>query len=73
MNWIKVEDELPERGKFDWVLVIAKMIPEGWHGVPAVAELRNNKWYFRDLDEPAEEILSVQVTHWMPLPEQPKN
>jgi hypothetical protein len=74
MNWIKVEDELPDRNLYDWVLVIAKMVPEGWHGVPAVAELRgDNIWYFRDEDLPAEETLGIKVTHWMTLPESPKN
>jgi hypothetical protein len=71
MNWIKVEKELPKSPEYDWVLVIAKMIPEGYYGVPAVAELRRGIWYFRDEEKPAEETLGIKVTHWMPLPPNP--
>ena len=72
MGWIKTKKKLPNKDKYDWVLVIAKMIPEGYYGVPAVAELRNGIWYFRDEDNPVEETLGIEITHWMPLPNKPK-
>jgi hypothetical protein len=71
MEWINVEDRLPSRPEYDWVLVNVQMVPEGWYGVPAIAELRNDVWYFRHDDEPAEKHLSVKVTHWMELPSHP--
>jgi len=72
MEWISLEKERPTRENgYDWVLVIAEMIPEGNLGVPAVAELINNTWYFRDLEQPAENELSIKVTHWMALPNKP--
>ena len=72
MKWINVENELPNKDEYDWVLVLIKLIPENWYSVPAVAELRsNNVWYLRDVDMPAEESLGCEITHWMPLPPNP--
>lgn len=71
MEWIKCSEQLPERPKYDWVLVIARMSPEGYYGVPHVAELINGKWQCTEGVGDMEEILSVKVTHWMPLPEPP--
>jgi len=73
MEWISIKDKLPTRENgYDWVLVIAKMNPENYFGVPAVAELRSGVWYFRDEDKPAEDALGIKVTHWMGLPKPPK-
>jgi hypothetical protein len=72
MRWVSVKKCLPSRDKYDWVLVQVKMIPEGWYGIPHVAELRNGVWFAQCLDDkPMEKELSVEVTHWMPLPESP--
>lgn len=70
-KWIPVSERLPERPEYDWVLVQVKMNPEDYYGVPHIAELRNGTWYDED-DLPLEEFRSVKVTHWMPLPEPPK-
>lgn len=70
-EWISVKDRLPEKSKYDWVLVQIKMIPEGWYGLPHIAELRNGVWFAQCVDNPMEKELSVEVTHWMPLPEPP--
>jgi len=72
MEWINVEDRLPERPEYDWVLVQVKMIPENYYGIPHVAELRSGKWYISHFDLPLEETCGVKVTHWMPLPGIPK-
>jgi len=73
-EWISVKERLPQKPTFDWVLVLIKMIPEGWFGIPHVAELRNGVWFAECLDDkPMEKELSVEVTHWMPLPEAPES
>jgi len=70
-EWISVKDRLPEKPDFDWVLVQTKMSPENYYGVPHIAELRNGIWFTDMLDDPMEKTLSINVTHWMPLPEPP--
>jgi hypothetical protein len=72
MEWISVKERLPERQLYDWVLVQTKMVPEGYYGVPHIAELRSGVWYSKEHDTPLEETCAVAVTHWMPLPEPPK-
>lgn len=62
-------EDLPPKDKYDWVLVRVKMDPEGWYGVPHIAELRNGEWWAMDCEDgPMEEWLHVKVTDWMPLP-----
>ena len=72
-KWIPTEERLPERPEYDWVLVATKLEPEGWYGVPHIAELRRGKWFGNGYpdDMPLEESCGVKVTHWMPLPENP--
>lgn len=73
-DWISVEDFLPPKPIFDWVLVQARFGIDGSgdYGVPHIAEYRNNKWHFMDYDYgSAEEAIQVKVTHWMPLPQNP--
>lgn len=67
-KWISVMERLPEKPEYDWVLVSAKAVPEDYNVVPYVAELRNGVWWDDHFDGPLEEIASVKVTHWMPLP-----
>ena len=71
-EWINVKDRLPERPVYDWVLVQAKLVPENWYGVPHIAELRRGVWYSDGHDTPLEETCGIVVTHWMPLPDKPK-
>jgi hypothetical protein len=66
--WINVNDRLPQAPDDDWVLVRIEFVPEGYCGVPHIAELRNGVWYSSGLKGPLEETLSVKVTHWMPIP-----
>jgi hypothetical protein len=73
-EWISVKERLPQKPTFDWVLVQTKMIPEGWYGVPHIAELRGGVWFAQCLDDkPMENELSIEVTHWMPIPEPPES
>lgn len=69
-KWILVAERLPDK-QHDWVLAACKLVPEGFYGVPHIAELRNGKWWADSGDFPLDEI-GVEVTHWMPLPEPPK-
>jgi hypothetical protein len=69
--WISVDERLPEKPDYDWVLVKCQMVPEGYFGVPHIAELRNGIWYSDCYDGPLEETAGVKVTHWMPLPDDP--
>ena len=73
-RWIPVADGLPDTQEYDWVLVNIRLMPEDYDGVPCVAELRNGSWYdaTNDLLDTSEEGCGVIVTHWMPLPEPPK-
>lgn len=58
-KWISVEDKLPEEGKSVLVHYV-----DGW--MP-VAHLFNGKWY-----QSGGETSWLSVTHWMFLPEPPK-
>lgn len=69
-EWVSVDERLPEK-QHDWVLAACKLVPEGYYGVPHIAELRNGKWWSDDGKFPLIEI-GVKVTHWMPLPAPPK-
>jgi len=73
-QWIPVSERLPERPKYDWVLVQVKLLPENKYNLPHVAELRRGVWYGMGYleDFPLEDGCGVKVTHWMPLPECPK-
>ena len=62
MEWISVEDRLPENetqciGYFNHKWQVDFRVNEVW--------FTNNRWYW-DLD------LIENITHWMPLPEPPK-
>ena len=50
-KWISVEDRLPGK-QHDWVLVACKFVPEGWRGVPHIAEFRNGVWWADCHDAP---------------------
>lgn len=62
--WNSVEAGLPLKPEHDWVLVKTRLIPEGFYGVPHVAELRDGVWYCDCCDGPMEEGLGLKVTHW---------
>lgn len=65
-EWLPVDTMPPTKPEYDWVLVRCKLMPEEYYGVPHVAELRDGDWY--DSHGNIEELYSVKVTHWMPLP-----
>lgn len=63
-EWISVDDELPEVGEY--VVCIAKRNPFSMF-MPMVARIKKNGWV-----NPITEQYISEVTHWMPLPENPK-
>ena len=63
-EWISVEDELPEIGRY--VVCIAKENPFS-RFMPMVARIKKNGWV-----NPMTEQYISEVTHWMPMPNPPK-
>ena len=63
-EWISVEDELPEVGRY--VVCIAKRNPFS-RFMPMVARIEKNGWV-----NPMTEQYISEVTHWMPIPHPPK-
>ena len=75
VEWISVEERLPDPKEHDWVLgaVMTTECSEGnnYYLPPHIVECRNGEWWAMDVDFPLKE-LCLKVTHWMPLPELPK-
>lgn len=73
-KWISVEDRLPSH-EYDWVLVSAV----DWKNprlrlIPMVAERRRGRWASQNEDNgDLEKRFHVRVTHWMPLPDPPRD
>ena len=64
-NYIS-EVGLPPADKYDWVLVKTDFLH--CESVPHVAELRNGKWWARDISEgPMEEVLGDKVIAWFDM------
>lgn len=63
-EWVSVDDRLPEAGGY--VVCIAKRNPFS-RFMPMVARIEKNGWV-----NPITEQYISEVTHWMPLPEPPK-
>lgn len=63
-KWISVKDRLPEPGRY--VACIAKRNPFS-RFMPMVARIEKNGWA-----NPITEQYISEVTHWLPLPEPPK-
>ena len=63
-EWVSVEDELPKTGEY--VVCIAKRNPFS-RFMPMVARIEKNGWV-----NPMTEQYISEVTHWIPLPNPPK-
>ena len=63
-NWISVKDSSPEAGGY--VVCIAKRNPFS-RFMPMVAKIEKNGWV-----NPITEQYISDVSHWMPIPEPPK-
>ena len=71
---IDVNDKLPS-DEYDWVLIsVVDWKNPKLRFVPHVAELRKGKWVTQDdVEGDLETWAHVKVTHWMPLPEPPRD
>lgn len=73
-EWISVKDRLPNNDEHDWVLAQVMEPATGFMPIPKVMEYResNNDWYEETMGWLSEHNGVFAVTHWMPLPEPPK-
>ena len=81
--WISVEERLPEKPKYDWVLVIIRDKRDGFIGIPQIGELRSDGFLhtetsdtfntpnFRRIYNTTDvlgEFLKQEVVAWCPIP-----
>ena len=81
--WISVKERLPEKTKYDWVLVIIRDKRDGFIGLPQIGELRSDGfWHTRESDDFNTEqfrreygttdalgvFLHQEVLAWIPIP-----
>lgn len=81
--WISVKERLPEKPKYDWVLVTIRDKRDGFIGLPQIGELRSDGfWHTRESDDFNTEqfrreygttdalgiFLHQEVLAWMPIP-----
>ena len=72
-EWIPVTERLPDNKEHDWVL--AQVVEDnGYMHIPKVMEYRQalNDWYEETYGWLSKHNGAFSVTHWMPLPEPPK-
>lgn len=81
--WISVKERLPEKPKYDWVLVTIRDKRDGFIGLPQIGELRSDGfWHTIESDDFNTEqfrreygttdalgiFLHQEVLAWMPIP-----
>ena len=72
-EWIPVTERLPDNKEHDWVL--AQIVEDnGYMHIPKVMEYRQSKndWFEETYGWLSDHNGAFTVTHWMPLPEPPK-
>lgn len=82
-QWISVEERLPEKPEYDWVLVIVRDKRDGFIGIPQIGELRSDGfWHTVTSDsfntsnfmriynttDVLGKFLKQEVVAWMPIP-----
>ena len=73
LEWISVKERLPDNKEHDWVL--AQVVEDnGYMHIPKVMEYRQNRndWFEETYGWLSKHKGAFVVTHWMPLPEPPK-
>lgn len=75
-HWISVGDALPEDGESVLAVVYAKAKNITFEGATEFAYCERRKtdavWYLDDWDIDGDDIRCDKVTHWMRIPEAPK-
>lgn len=81
--WISVKERLPEKPKYDWVLVIIRDKRDGFIGIPQIGELRSDGFWhtetsdtfntpnFRRIYNTTDALgvfLKQEVVDWCPIP-----
>lgn len=81
--WIRVEERLPDREEYDWVLAMLRDKRDGFIGIPQMAELRDDGFWhtvesdsmntrcFREEYKTTDALgllLKQEVISWMPIP-----
>lgn len=81
--WISVKEQLPEKPKHDWVLVVVRDKRDGFISIPQIGELRGDGFWhtvtsdsfntqnFRLIYKTTDvlgEFLKQEVICWMPIP-----
>ena len=73
-QWISVEESLPDRKEYDWVLIQIYM-DDGFMCVPKVGEIRSDGyWHCAEYDElykigeSFEKGMGCKVIAWLPIP-----
>lgn len=81
--WIRVKDRLPEKGEYDWVLVLLRDKRDGFIGIPEIGELREDGFWHTKMSDTFNtpsfrrtynttdvlgEFLNQEVIAWMPIP-----
>lgn len=73
-QWISIEEALPDRKEYDWVLTQIQM-DDGFMCVPKVGEIRSDGyWHCAEYDElykigeSFEKEMECKVIAWMPIP-----
>jgi hypothetical protein len=67
MEWISVNDRLPDGETFDCLVYCPETFPKNIRLITATYYADNQTFYGDSDDNPHED-----VTHWMPLPQPPK-
>lgn len=71
-NWISVKDRLPEENQ-GWVTVYAANTGWRWIVQPGFYNAKTKTWLSRFLADESNYATFDLVSHWMPLPEPPKD
>mgnify|MGYP000398847654 CR=1 FL=1 len=81
--WVRVKDRLPEKGEYDWVLVLLRDKRDGFIGIPEIGELREDGFWHTEMSDTFNtpsfrrtynttdvlgEFLNQEVIAWMPIP-----
>lgn len=77
MEWISVEDRLPDENIF---VLVSYLSYDDEYPCNDIAVIQNGQWHWHkgelyydsETDECYTELVRVKITHWMPLPEPPE-